>query len=120
MVGLTREYMEGEYQQPSEETSEMLEGLWRSVRRAVELTVRAVGESDQRVAQEVLLMKEEIRDLADRLFARHAGRLRADDPKYLERVRMLMTFIEQLRHMYTLTKRIAKTQLPLVVARQEA
>jgi hypothetical protein len=32
----------------------------------------------------------------------------------------MMTFIEQLRHLYTLTKRVAKTQLPLEVARQEA
>jgi hypothetical protein len=33
---------------------------------------------------------------------------------------MLMTFIEQLRHMYTLAKRIAKTQLPVEVARDAA
>ena len=39
-------------------------------------------------------------------------RLRADGAKYLQRVRMLMTFIEQLRHTCTLVKRIAKTQLP--------
>lgn len=61
-------------------------------------------------------MKDEIRDLSDRFFTRHAGRLRADDPKYLERVRMLMTFIEQLRHMYTLAKRISKTQVPTTIA----
>lgn len=43
-------------------------------------------------------------------------RRRADDPKYLERVRLLMTFIEQLRHMYTLAKRVARTHLPVEVA----
>jgi hypothetical protein len=58
--------------------------------------------------------------LAERLFERHAKRLHIDDPKYLQRVRLMTTFIEQLRYMYTLTKRIAKTQLPLEVARQEA
>jgi hypothetical protein len=31
-----------------------------------------------------------------------------------------MSFIEQLRHMYRLTKRMAKTNLPLAVARQAA
>jgi Na+/phosphate symporter len=70
------------------------------------------------VAQDVLLLKDDIRELAERLFERHARRLRADDPKYLERVRLLMTFIEQLRHIYTLAKRIAKTHLPEEVVRE--
>ena len=112
MVNLARNYIEGEFERGSEETREMVEGLWDSVRRSVELAVQAVGKDDQRAAQDVLLMKDEIRDLADRLFERHARRLRADDPKYLDRVRLLMTFIEQLRHVYTLAKRVAKTHLP--------
>ena len=57
-------------------------------------------------------------DRADKLFERHAARLRSDDPRYLERVRMLMTFIEHLRHMYTLTKRVARTHLPIEAARE--
>jgi len=98
----------------------MVQGLFEAVRRSIELVVKAVGENDQRAAQEVLLLKDDIRDFADRLFERHAMRLHSDDPKYLQRVRLMMNFIEQLRHMYTLTKRIAKTQLPLEVAREEA
>jgi phosphate:Na+ symporter len=119
MVTLARSYLDGDYQLPSDETQELLQGLWENVRRALELSVQAVGDNDQRLAHEVSLMKDDIRDLSDRLFARHAGRLRADDPKYLERVRLLMSFIEQLRHMYTLTKRIAKTHLPESIAREE-
>ena len=65
-------------------------------------------------------LTDDIRDFADRLFERHARRLDSEDPRYLARVRIMMTFIEQLRHVYTLVKRIAKTQLPLEVARQEA
>jgi phosphate:Na+ symporter len=98
----------------------MVQGLFETVRHSVELVVKAVGQSDQRAAQDVLLLKGEVRDFADRLFERHAKRLHVDDPKYLQRVRLMMTFIEQLRHMYTLTKRVAKTQLPLEVARREA
>jgi len=120
MGALAKTYLEGEFEAGSAETQEMVKGLWESVRRAVELTVRAVGDNDQRAAQDVLLLKDDIRGLADGLFERHAQRLRADDPKYLRRVRMLMTFIEQLRHMYTLAKRIAKTQLPVEVARDAA
>ena len=120
MVGVVKAYLEGEYEASTQETHEMVQGLFETVRRGIELVVKAVGQSDQRAAQEVLLLKDDIRDFADRLFERHAKRLHSDDPKYLQRVRLMMTFIEQLRHMYTLTKRIAKTQLPLEVSRQEA
>jgi phosphate:Na+ symporter len=120
MVDVAKAYLEGEYEASTRETQDMVEGLFETVRRGVELVVKAVGQSDQRAAQEVLLLKDDIRDFADRLFERHAKRLHIDDPKYLQRVRLMMTFIEQLRHMYTLTKRIAKTQLPLEVARPEA
>jgi len=118
IVPLSRIYFEGEYEAGSEETREMVEGLWDAVRRSVELAVQAVGQNDQRAAQDVRLLKDDIRDLADRFFDRHAQRLRADDPKYLQRVRLLMTFIEQLRHMYTLAKRISRTQLTAEVARE--
>ena len=120
MVGVAKAYLAGEYEVSTKETEEMVEGLFETVRRGVELVVKAVGQRDQRAAQDVLLLKDDIRDFADRLFERHAKRLHIDDPKYLQRVRLMMTFIEQLRYMYTLTKRIAKTQLPLEVVRQAA
>jgi phosphate:Na+ symporter len=118
LIGLAKTYFEGGLERGSKETREMVEGLWVRVRQAVELAVVAVGQSDQRAAQDVLLLKDDIRDLADRLFERHARRLRADDPKYLERVRLLMSFIEQLRHIYTLAKRLAKTHLPEEVVKE--
>lgn len=120
MVGVIKAYLEGDFEVSTQETQDMVQGLFEAVRRSIELVVKAVGENDQRAAQEVLLLKDDIRDFADRLFERHAMRLHSDDPKYLQRVRLMMNFIEQLRHMYTLTKRIAKTQLPLEVAREEA
>ncbi len=118
MVPLSKRYLEGEFEASSAETHEMVVGMWEGVRRALELAVQAVGENDQRAAQDALLLKDKIRDLADAFFQRHALRLRADDPKYLKRVQMMMEFIEQLRHMYTLSKRIAKTQLPDELARE--
>jgi phosphate:Na+ symporter len=120
MVNVTKAYLEGDYEASSQETHDMVVGLFETVRRSVELVVRAVGQSDQRAAQDALLLKDEIRDFADRLFERHAKRLHIDDPKYVQRVRLMATFIEQLRHMYTLTKRVAKTQLPPALAQHEA
>lgn len=120
MVYLAKMHIDGEYRQASEETREMVMGLWKSVRQALDLSVQAVGQNDERLAQEVFLMKGEIRDLAEAFFERHAGRLNTDDPKYLERVRLLTTFIGQLRHIYTLAKRVARTQLPEQLARDAA
>ena len=120
MARVFKSYIDGEYAATSEVTREMIQGLWACVRQSLELAVSAVGNSDERAAQEVLLLRDDIKDLSDRLFERHAGRLHIEDPTYLQRVRLLMTFIEQLRHMYTLTKRVAKTQLPAEIAREAA
>ena len=120
IVGLAKSLLEGELEAPSEVTREMVQGMWDCVCRGLQLAVKAVGQNDQRAAQDVLLLKDDIRDLADRLFERHADRLNIDDPKYLQKVRLLMTFIEQLRHIYTLTKRMARSQLPVELASRAA
>ena len=119
MIAVAKAYLEGEYEASTQETEDMVKGLFDTVRQSLALVTKAVGEHDQRAAQAVLQLKDDIREFADRLFERHAGRLDSDDPKYLQRVRLMMTFIEQLRHIYTLTKRVAKTQLPDEVTRQQ-
>ena len=118
IVNIARTALQRDYDRASDDTQYMVQGLWASTRRALELSVQAIGRNDQRAAQDVLQMKDEIRDRADALFSRHAKRLSAADPRYLERVRLLLSLVEQLRHMYTLTKRIARTHLPPEVARE--
>ena len=41
-----------------------------------------------------------------------------DDPDYLELVRIEMSVVDQMRRIYTLTKRIAKVVLPPVLAQR--
>jgi hypothetical protein len=65
-------------------------------------------------------MQERIEELADQLFQRLTRRLRSDDPKYLERVRLLMSFIEQLRHMYIFARLISNAMLPPELREQPA
>jgi len=119
MLPLAGVYIGKDYR-ASAETVEMVRELWQDVLRAVGLAVAAVGQKDSRAAEEVLLMKSAVRWLADRLFERHAQRLHADDPDSLERVRLLLSFIGQPRHVYTLAKRVAKTQVPEEVASRAA
>jgi phosphate:Na+ symporter len=102
-----------------EETRNILLTLYTSVTESVELAVQAVRDNDQKAARDVLMMKEIIRDQAEQLTARKATRLRAEDPDYLNLVRLEMAFVEQMRRIYTLAKRIAKVALPPVLAQQE-
>ena len=104
---------------PGEETRKMLLEVYATVVEAVELTVRAIRDNDQRAAESVLMMKDAIREQSERLLARKATRLKVDDPDYLDLVRLEMSFVDQLRHIYTLAKRIAKVALPPVLAQRD-
>ncbi|MGB5425260.1 MAG: Na/Pi cotransporter family protein [Gammaproteobacteria bacterium] len=100
----------------SDETREILVALYTTVTRAVELAVQAVRDNDQRAAESVLLLKDTIRGQSENLLARKATRLGAEDPEYLNLVRLEMAFIDQMRRIYTLAKRIAKVTLPPALA----
>jgi phosphate:Na+ symporter len=64
-------------------------------------------------------MKDKIRNQVEQLLARKATRLTAEDPDYLNLVRLEMAFVEQMRRIYTLAKRIAKVALPPVLAQRD-
>ena len=119
LVALAKRFIQHEYKS-SEKTGVMISGLYEAVCRAVALAVQAVGKNDQRAAESVLLMKSEIADLAMRLFERQARRLPAEDPDYLNKIRLQMSLVEQLRRIYTLSKSIARTNLPPEVAMEPA
>ncbi|MHA1567825.1 MAG: Na/Pi cotransporter family protein [Alphaproteobacteria bacterium] len=102
-----------------EETRAQLAEIYTKVYDSVELAVRAVRDDDQHAAESVLLMKNQIRDLSERLVARKAERLVATDPDYINLVRLEMSFVEQMRRIYTLSKRIAKVVVPPVLAQQD-
>ena len=65
------------------------------------------------------MLKDKVREQTDRLLARKAERLTAQDPDYIEMVRLQMAFVDQLRRIYTLSKRIAKVALPQVLAQKD-
>jgi phosphate:Na+ symporter len=100
-----------------EETRAMLDELYVTVIQSVELTVQALRNNDQRAAESVLMLKTSIREQSDRLISRKAERLSAADPDYLTLVRLQMSFVDQMRRIYTLTKRITKDILPPALAK---
>ena len=101
---------------PGEKTRRMLAEFHATVTQSVELAVRAIRDHDQQAAEAVLLMKDDIRIQSERLLMRKAERLTADDPEYLALVRVEMSFVDQMRRIYTLAKRIAKVELPPTIA----
>jgi phosphate:Na+ symporter len=104
---------------PGEETDRLLGELHATVIKTVELAVRAIRDNDQQAAESVLTMKDRVRDQSARLLERKAMRLTADDTDYLELVRLVMSFVDQMRRIYTLAKRIAKVVVPPVLAQRD-
>ena len=104
---------------PGDETREMLVSLYTTVTQSVEFAVQAVRDNDQRAASSVLMMKDTIRDQSEHLLTRKATRLATEDPDYLNLVRLEMAFVDQMRRIYTLAKRIAKVALPPALAERD-
>ena len=102
-----------------EETRAMLTELYDSTVKAVELAVRSIRDNDQRAAESVMMLKGAFREQSERLLGRKAARLSAGDPDYLALVRLQMGFVDQMRRIYTLAKRIAKVALPPALAQRD-
>ena len=101
------------------ETQALLDDLYLLTVESVELAVKAIRDNDQTAAESVMMMKTHFRDLSERLLERKATLLRADDPDYLDLVRMQMSFVDYMRRIYTLAKRIAKVALPAGIAQKD-
>jgi len=100
-------------------TRSMLRELHAAVVTSVELAVQAIRDNDQQAAESVLVMKDTLQDLSEQLLQRKATRLTADDPDYLNLVRLEMSFVDQMQRIYSLAKRIARVVLPPVLARRD-
>ena len=85
----------------------------------VEHTVQAVKEKDELAAESVLMLKEPIRQQSELILSRKAERLANDDAAYVTLIRIEMSFVENMRHIYSLSRRIAKAVLPSVLAQRE-
>jgi len=103
----------------SEETRELLVNFYTTIVESVEAAVEAIRDNDQRAAETVLMMKDKVRVQSEGLLMRKAQHLTGDNQDYLALVRLEMSFVDQMRRMYTLSKRIAKVTLPPVLANQD-
>jgi len=103
----------------SEKTRVMMIDVYSSVLTSVEQTVQAVKEKDELAAESVLMLKDPIRQQSELILNRKAERLANDDAAYVALIRLEMSFVENMRHIYSLSRRIAKAILPSVLAQRE-
>lgn len=103
----------------SEKTRAMMIDVYNSVLASVEHTVQAVKEKDEIAAESVLMLKDPIRQQSELILSRKAERLANDDAAYVTLIRIEMSFVDNMRHIYSLSRRIAKAVLPSVLAQRE-
>jgi phosphate:Na+ symporter len=98
----------------------MLRDIYDAVSRAVGKSVEAVKGNNQKAAQEVLALKGEVNRSISQVFKRQAERLAIDDPERPTVFRREMAIVDNLKRIYTLSKRIAKLLLPEELLSSEA
>lgn len=99
-----------------EDTRNLLKALYQDASEALCLAEKALRDADQQAAEQCLALKERIREDAERILARKSKRLHSDDQEYLQLVQLQMAFVDQMRHIYTLSKRVAKEVMPATSA----
>jgi len=82
--------------------------FYQDVQRALRLAIDAVRRHDAATADKVRDLSRDIRRLAEDLMSQVAEGLEASKPESLSTVRLQTTFVNGLRQIYTLSKRIAR------------
>jgi phosphate:Na+ symporter len=100
----------------SQQSKDMFDELQAIVSKALADAIQAVRDNDEEAAQRVMAAKSEVRRISDGFLEFKAQRLAHESPEYLLRLRLEMTAADQIRRVYTLAKRIAKTALPEEIA----
>ncbi len=96
-------------------TQEVLNGFQEAITKAVDAAVQAVAQRNERAAQVVIGMKEEITRIADSAAAHEARRLVAEEPSRIPAYTLGIDLIEKQKRIYYFAKRMAKTIMPAAV-----
>lgn len=94
--------------QVSAATREVLEGFHKTVTRALDLALQAVGQRNVEAAEAVVAMKEAVNSLADSATLHVARRLVADEPRRLEAYTLEVDIFKNQKRIYYFSKRMAR------------
>jgi phosphate:Na+ symporter len=98
--------------QASEAMRYLFEELGDKISAALESTIMAVREADERAADEVLTMKADIDHLINQALELQSQALAEVGPEKIEIMRMEMTALENFKRIHTYLKRIAREMVP--------
>lgn len=101
--------------QISEAMLVLMRQLGDKLTNALDSTIRAVREEDERAADEVLTIKADIDHLIGKTLELQSQSLAQVGPEQIEQMRMEMTVLENLKRIHTLLKRVAREILPQAV-----
>jgi phosphate:Na+ symporter len=104
--------------EPSEATRLLVKNLADKVVYAVDQVIQAVRENDEAAAEEVITLKEEVNQIVAQFLERQSERMAINDEGRLNLVRIEIAFLDNLRSIYILSRRIAKDFVPNEVASQ--
>ena len=96
-------------------TQEVLNGFQTAVCKAVAAAIQAVAQSNERSAQVVTGMKDEINRIAESAASHEARRLIASEPNRILAYTLEVEIIEKQKRIYYFAKRMAKSVLPAVL-----
>ena len=96
-------------------TREVLTGFHKVITKAFLAAVQAVSQNNEKVAQLVTAMKDEINKMSDSAAAHQAERLVAEEPNRIPAYTIEVDIIEKQKRIYYFAKRMAKTVLPIEV-----
>lgn len=94
-------------------TREVLSGFHRVISKAFMAAVQAVSQNNEKAAQVVTSMKEEITKMSNSAAAHQAERLVAEEPNRIPAYTIEVDIIEKQKRIYYFAKRMAKSVMPL-------
>jgi phosphate:Na+ symporter len=94
--------------QVSAATREILEGFQKTVTKALDLALQAVGQRNVEAAEAVVAMKGSVNSLADSATFHVARRLVADEPRRLEAYTLEVDIFKNQKRIYYFSKRMAR------------
>ncbi|MCU7845129.1 MAG: Na/Pi cotransporter family protein [Candidatus Thiodiazotropha sp. (ex Monitilora ramsayi)] len=101
---------------PTEVAEALLRDLGNKVQLSIANVVKAVREDDQKAAEEVIIIKDEVRRIAEQFLAHQTEYIGISEGSRLAQLRLELELLDKLRRIYTLAKRVAKDFVPEEVA----
>lgn len=95
-----------------EESLALYAELSRTVGKAFDKLLEAIKNNDENAAAEVISLRENIRHAVDAILKNQAGRIGVLTNRELLLIRLELEIVDQLRRIYTLTKRVAREFVP--------